>query len=71
MGSISSGIGSWEGPYVRTKGMVSPSRTVNSATVVMASPRISAPVRSTTMSGPAMARSTSPCRRVTQGTVAP
>lgn len=60
MASIDAGSGRCDGECVSTKGIASPAATANSATVDRFSPRTCAGVRSTTMSGPAMARSTQP-----------
>ncbi len=51
--------------------MVSPSPMTNSPTVVMSLPMTRTGVRSTAMSGPAIARSAPFSSRVTHGTTAP
>jgi hypothetical protein len=61
---------SFDGYQVKTNGMRSPSRTVNSPTVRMFSPRFSTGVLKQSASGPATAMRESSIRR-TQGIVVP
>ena len=64
--------GSWcDGNHVSTNGIRSPGSTVNSATVLMFSPRSATGVRSAIASGPATAIRVSSSSRRTQGTTEP
>ncbi len=70
--SMLSGLGRCDALWVSTKLTVSPSDTVKSATVSIASPCSATLVRSTTISGPATATTPlPPFRLVTHGTDAP
>ena len=69
--STGRGGGSWDGPYVNTKGIVSPALISNSPMLLRSSPRSGTGVRSTTRSGPAIAEMPPSGSCSTQGTIEP
>ena len=69
--SIGAGSAACEEAWVSTSGIVSPAATVKVATVVRSAPRCVTGLRSSTISGPQIARIVPSDRRSTQGTEAP